>query len=281
MWFKFKEKVKQVGSGHSIVYWFRIFLLILLFLIVSVGIAFEQQMKQALVRQKVADLNTILEIYVGELDASFDSLQNYLYVTLVDSPAITRIETGGTPTEMSFARVEVANALADISSWDQRVESLIFYSPESPEQVLMENGLTQEFSNREYMQQVLTESIDAGIEDGTIGRQGYLMVAAENENYLIRFYKIRNSYVGMGISAESILETLNESMNDYESLLFIADNEGHVLDATGKMPETVNIGDHGTIVDTPDGRALQINVMSAGGDFYVGNDAYIGDFQPD
>lgn len=270
MWFRLKEKVKTAGSGHSIVYWFRVFLVILLFLILLVGALFERQMKQALIRQKITDLNTMLEIYVGELDASFDSLQNYLYASLLDSAAITRIETGGTPTEISFARMEVSNALADISSWDERVESLIFYSPESPDHVLMENGLTQSFSSREYMQQVLTETIDSGIEDGTIGRQGYLMVAAENDNYILRFYKIRNSYVGMGISAESILEALNENMNDYESVLFIADDEGHVLDSTGSVPENVDISRHGTVVDTEEGSALQINVMTSGGDFYVG-----------
>ena len=151
MWFRLKEKVKTAGSGHSIVYWFRVFLVILLFLILLVGALFERQMKQALIRQKITDLNTMLEIYVGELDASFDSLQNYLYASLLDSAAITRIETGGTPTEISFARMEVSNALADISSWDERVESLIFYSPESPDHVLMENGMTQSFSSREYI----------------------------------------------------------------------------------------------------------------------------------
>lgn len=270
MGFHFKGKIGKSGKGHSIVYWFRVLLILLLFFILIIGFLFERSMKSALIYQKVDDLNTIFKIYASEMDASFNSLQNYLYATLSESPAITRIETGGTETETAFARLDIAKALSNIASWDQRVESLIFYSPQSPDKVLIENGLEPEFQNREYMQQQLKDWIDAEIKNRTIQRSGYMLARCASKDYILRFYKIHNSYVSMGIALESILSSLQASMDDRDSLLFIAGNDGTVLEATGDMPGRINISENGTAVDVSGTQRLQINVMSQNGDFYVG-----------
>ncbi|MBS5520883.1 MAG: histidine kinase [Clostridiales bacterium] len=270
MGFHFKEKIGKSGKGHSIVYWFRLFLLLLLFFILLIGFLFERSMKSALICQKVDDLNTIFKIYASEMDASFNSLQNYLYATLSESPAMTRIETGGTETETAFARLDIAKALSNIASWDKRVESLIFYSPKSPDKVLIENGLEPEFQNRESMQQQLKDWIDGEIKKRTIRRSGYMIARCASKDYILRFYKIHNSYVGMGIALESILSSLQASMEDRDSLLFIAGNDGTVLEATGDMPGQIDISENGTAADVSGTQMLQINVMSQNGDFYVG-----------
>lgn len=266
---KYRKKENHL-KGHSLAYWFRIFLLALLVFVGMTGLLFIRHMKAVLIEQKVEDMTTTLDIYVSEMDASFDSLQNYLYNSLSDLEALTRVETGGTQTQMAFAKIEISNILSDILNWDQRIDSLIFYSPNGPEPVMMETGLGQKLETRDYMQQALKAAIDQEIEDKTIRRNGYMTMNTGDGYYLLRFYKVKNSYVGMGIAAENILASLNESVNDYESLLYISDMEGHILASTDPMSENLGVENSGKIMEMDGTSWLLINKHSSNRDFYIG-----------
>lgn len=261
---------KSLKKGHSIRYWFRVFLLVLLILLCGLGGLFERLVKNLLVEQKIEDMNDMLEIYVDELDSSFDALQNYFYVSFSDSEGIIRIENGGNDNDMAFAKMEVVNLLSDILTWDEKVESLIFYSPQAPEPVLIEAGAASAFSSREAMKEEMRALIDAQILEKSLSRDGYIMASFAGECYLLRFYKVKNSYVGMGIRTESILEKLNTSIKDYESILYVANVDGQVVSSTAEMPGEIQIQNQGQLIQTPQGRFLQINVLSSGGDFYIG-----------
>ena len=221
--------------------------------------------------QEIENRSALLKLNIGYVNQLLDSIESYLYQYFIDSEAVVRLETGGSETQMFMAKQEIVNALSKISGWNESLQFLFFYVPgdEEPLFVRVTAGRGMVLTD-DALETQIRDYISGCYEKGKAPGKGYLLVKEGQEGYLIRFYKIRNSYIGMCINGDTVLEPLEELTADYDCMAFICDLDGTVISATEDLCGTVDISQNGAFVNLNGETYLQLSHLSKERDFYIG-----------
>lgn len=234
-------------------------------------IVFSKRSMENLLAQEIENRQALLQLNVENINGNLDSLQGYLYQHFTNSEEITMIETGTDETEIFMAVQSLSRNLQKIAGWNESLKFLFFYSPDSKDQVILQaSNQGNDFQERKDLEQKVKSCINEKLENGAGPGKGYLLLKEKNSGYVIRFYKIRNSYLGMCLDSQTVLAPLEELESKEGCLAFLADVNGNIISHTEGLDEQIDIENNGKIMKGRDGQYLQLNYLSKAGDFYIG-----------
>lgn len=224
-----------------------------------------------LMRQEIGNRNAVLKLNVDHVNRSLESIESYLYQFFNNSEDMVRLETGGSETEMFMAKQKITDSLVKILGWNESLQFLFYYVPGSQDRTLIRVTAGRGLVLRDdLLERQVKEYIDSWLEEGKPPGKGYLLLREEDEGYLVRFYKVRNSYIGMCMNADMVLKPLEELTAKGDCLAFICDLDGNVISSTEDLQNPVDLSVNGSFVKREGERYLQLSYLSAEGDFYVG-----------
>ncbi len=224
-----------------------------------------------LLEQEIENRQALLQLNVENVNATLDALQGYLYQHFSNSEEITMLETGTDETALFMAKQSLTRNLQKIVGWNEALKFLFFYSPDSLDHVTIQvSNHETDFVERKNLEKEIKGYIDKKLEAGTVPGKGYLLLKEKNSGYVIRFYKIRNSYLGMCLDSQTVLEPLEELKSREGCLAFLSDTEGRIISHTDGVDEFIDIKNNGKILKEKNGQYLQLNYLSKEGDFYIG-----------
>lgn len=232
---------------------------------------FSKMSMNNLLEQEIENRQALLQLNVENINGILDSLQGYLYQHFSNSEEITMIETGTDETDLFMAKQSLTRNLQKIAGWNEALKFLFFYSPDSVDHVTLQvSNRETDFMERKALEKEIKAYIDEKLEAGTVPGKGYLLLKEENSGYVIRFYKVRNSYLGMCLDSQTVLEPLEELKSREGCLAFLADTEGRIISHTEGLEDSIEIENNGKILKGENGQYLQLNYLSKEGDFYIG-----------
>ena len=239
----------KTGKRHKLIWWLElsagIFLCFFSVFLVSFGCASTRN----LMRQEIANRSEILKLNVEYVNQSLESLESYLYDVYNDSEEIVRLETGGTATETFMAKQNMVSSLSRILGRSDSLQFLFFYVPQNEEKTFIRvtpgNG---KVLLDDALERKIKEYISIRLESGRASGRGYMLVREDGEGFLIRFYKVRSSYIGMCISGDTVLKPLEELTADGSCLAFICDLDGSVISAPGEFQGKIDLNKSGSFV---------------------------------
>lgn len=256
---------------HKLIYWLNMTLGILLCSFSLFLISFSISSIRNLMGQEIENRNAMLKLNVDNVNHLLKSLEKYLYQFFDNSEGVVRLETGGTETELFMAKQEIVNSLAKISGWNESLQFLFYYVPRSIDKTFIRVSASQGMPlKNDALEAKVKEYIEKELENGQKLGKGYLLAKEGGEGYLIRFYKIRNSYIGMCLNGDTVLAPLEELTADGSCLAFICDLNGNVISATEDFKEYIDITQSDSFVKKDGEKYLQLSYLSAEGDFYIG-----------
>lgn len=258
-------------KNHSLTFWINIILAVLLGTFAFFLLWFSGMSMRNLMDQEIENQKNILKLNVDNVNNNLSALESYLYQVFADSEEITQLETGDDDTKLFMAEQAVVRTMQQITGWNEAIKFLFFYSPENKEQVFLRAGARSgnvlekdelETEIRTYINEQLSRKNYLGKED--------LLVQTKSHGYLIRFYKVRNSYVGMCVDGKTVLEPLEELTARNDSRAFLCDLDGNVISASEVFREKIHTEDNGIFLKDGSRQYLQLNYLSKEGKFYIG-----------
>ena len=256
---------------YTLLHWITGMILLLLFISAAILAAFSKVSMDNLLAQEIENRQAILKLNVDNANTNLSSLQGYLYQHFTDSEEITMIETGTDNTKVFMAKQSLTRNLKKIAGWNDSLEFLFFYSPPSPDKVLLQVSAKQaDYPERKDLERQVKEYIDNKLEKGSSLGRGYLLLKNASRGYVIRFYKIRNSYLGMCLDGRAVLEPLKGLASEEGCLAFLADVDGNIISQTEGFQESIDINNNGRLLKKDGEQYLQLNYLSEQGDFYIG-----------
>ena len=163
-------------------------ILLLLFISAAILAAFSKVSMDNLLAQEIENRQAILKLNVDNANTNLSSLQGYLYQHFTDSEEITMIETGTDNTKVFMAKQSLTRNLKKIAGWNDSLEFLFFYSPPSPDKVLLQVSAKQaDYPERKDLERQVKEYIDNKLEKGSSLGRGYLLLKNASRGYVIRF----------------------------------------------------------------------------------------------
>lgn len=261
----------KTEKKHKLIWWLNVIIGILLCSFFVFLCIFGNLSIKNLMRQEIANRDAILKLNVNSVNSSLESIESYLYQFFDNSEDMVRLETGGTETEMFMAKQRIVNSLTKISGWNASLQFLFYYVPGNQEgtllrvtagrgMVVLDDALERQI--KEYIDNCLAEG-------GNLGK-GYLLMREGSEGYLVRFYKVRNSYIGMCLNGNTVLKPLEELTADGDCMAFICDLEGNVISSSEEFQDYIDLSQSGSFVDIDGEQYLQLSYLSAEKDFYIG-----------
>ncbi|MCM1236897.1 MAG: histidine kinase [Ruminococcus flavefaciens] len=261
----------RVRKRHGLIYWLNVVWGILLCSFSLFMVAFSVSSIRNLMVQEVENRSAILKLNVDHVDGVLENLEKYFYLFFRNSENVVRLETGGTDTEMFMATQGIVDDLTRIAGWNDSLQFLFYYVPESPDKTFIKVSANQGMViKNDALEERVKEYIEEELESGNRLGKGYLLVQEGGEGYLIRFYKVRNSYIGMCLNGDTVLMPLEELTTNEDCLAFICNLEGTVISATDDFTDCVDISENSNFVEKDKERYLQLCYLSAEGDFYIG-----------
>ena len=232
---------------------------------------FSKRSMENLLAQEIENRQALLQLNVENINGNLDSLQGYLYQHFTNSEEITMIETGTDETDLFMAVQSLSRNLQKIAGWNESLKFLFFYSPDSMDKVILQvSNRETDFQERKDLEKKVKNYIDEKLEEGSVPGKGYLLLKEKDSGYVIRFYKIRNSYLGMCLDSQTVLAPLEELESKEGCLAFLADVDGNIISHTDGLEDQIDIENNGKILKRKDGQYLQLNYLSKAGDFYIG-----------
>ncbi len=224
-----------------------------------------------LLGQEITNRNALLKLNVSHVNRSLESIESYFYQFFSDSEEVVRLETGGSETQLFMAKQEITESLVKILGWNESLQFLFYYVPGSRERTFIRVTAGRGMVLRDdLLERRVKEYIDSWLEERHPAGRGYLLLREGNEGYLVRFYKVRNSYIGMCLNGDAVLKPLEELTAEGGCLAFICDLEGNVISATEDFRDYIDVTANGSFEEMGGRRYLQLSYLSAEGDFYVG-----------
>ncbi len=262
---------KRFVKKHSLIGWLVSISLALLGIFVLAMAVFAKISLDNLMEQEIENQKSVLRLNVENIDGTLSSLENYLLQTFSNSEEVVRIETTLDGTLLSMAKQSLVRSFKRIISWNDSLEFLFCYSPDSMEKTLVRvssgNGRLAEWT---VLEESVREYIDGSLAKNRYPGDGYLLVNAVDRGYVIRIYKIRNSYFGMCVDAETVLEPLEELDSTQDCTAFLCGTDGTVFYPKESSLEGIRVEDNGNVIILDGEEYLQLNYLSGEGDFYVG-----------
>lgn len=260
---------KQTAGKHTLLWWMNAVLFMLLCVCAAVLLIFTGMSLRSLFVKEIGTQKNILKLNVDNIDGNLAALENYLLQTFSDSEEIVNIETSREETKVFLAKQSLVRSLKRIIGWNESLKFLFCYSPGSREQSFLRVSSGRDSLKVQLdLEKQVKEHIDRRLEESRYPGDGYLLAEAEEKGYVVRFYKIRNSYFGMCLDAETILKPLEELEGAEDCTAFLCDTQGRMI--FPKELQAVCPEDNGRMVKRQGIRYLQLNYLSQEGDFYVG-----------
>lgn len=260
---------KRTAGKHTLLWWMNAVLFMLLCVCAAVLLIFTGMSLRSLFVKEIETQKNILKLNVDNIDGNLAALENYLLQTFSDSEEIVNIETSREETKVFLAKQSLVRSLKRIIGWNESLKFLFCYSPGSREQSFLRVSSGRDSLKVQLdLEKQVKEHIDRRLEESRYPGDGYLLAEAEEKGYVVRFYKIRNSYFGMCLDAETILKPLEELEGAEDCTAFLCDTQGRMI--FPKELQAVCPEDNGRMVKRQGIRYLQLNYLSQEGDFYVG-----------
>lgn len=267
-----RKNMDRKTKKRSLLSWLKLILTVLILCFSIFLLVFITKSRENLLDQEISYRKDILKLNVDNVNSSLEALESYLYQNFTSSEEIVRLETGGTETQEFMAAQELSRTLQKIVGWNKSLKFLFLYVPVNEEKTFIRVAAKSgELLKKESLELQIREYIDEKLEQGKYPGKGYLLTETEDTGYLIRFYKIRNSYVGLCVSGDSVLQPLEELANQDECYAFLCDLDGNVISATDDFRDYIDFGESDGFAVSDDGeRYLQLSYLSRAEDFYIG-----------
>lgn len=266
------ERIKKhLLKKRALHFWVNGMMLILLGVCFVILLTFSRISMQNLLDQEIVNQQAILKLNVDNINGNLAALQSYLFQTFSNSVEITAIETSNDRNDVFMAVQSITRSLQKIVGWNESLEFLFFYSPDSKDKTFFNvNSQWSSSTQQTELGNQVKEYIDTQLAQNIYPGRGYFMTTIQESGYVVRFYKVRNSYLGMCLFGETVLAPLEELMDQNTSLAFISDLDGHIISRTGDFSESIDIAKSGEILKIDGQQYLQMNYLSLEGDFFVG-----------
>lgn len=245
--------------------WLKLFWGILLAALVALFLFFNVRINEMLTEQTAKRLDDTMTIYVNGIDASMDSIEKNLRLSLEDSEEVIRIESGIKGLPYDIARYKINQTLKKFLAFDSSTCELVFYYEGKNGRVSIDAGNISHY--RQNWQ--LANSIKESLADRMPGKSNDYFTVGDSV-FIVRYQKVNNSYLGVCMSTESVFSALSRLYQEKGVELFITDEEGTLIDATMPIGQLLLPEQNGSFVSIDGQEYLMSEKKSAEGGFYVG-----------
>lgn len=261
----------KTAKKHSLIWWLEAAAGIFLSFFAVLLAVFGHASMKNLMGQEIAGRSEILKLNVSHVNRNLASLEKSLYQVYDHSEEIVRLETGGDPTRMFMARQELTGSLSKILGQSESLQFLFFYAPQSEERTFIRvtpgNGTVL---LDDALEKKIREYVDIRQKNERAAGRGYMLVREDGQGFLIRFFRVRNSVIGMCISGDAVLAPLEELTAGGDCLAFICDLDGSVICGPEGFPGRIDLSKNEDFVTLKGERYLQLGCRSEDEDFCIG-----------
>ncbi|MCC8066265.1 MAG: histidine kinase [Clostridiales bacterium] len=207
---------------------------------------------------------------MDNIDENLEALESYLYQNFSDSEEIVCIETVTDENALFMAKQDLTRTLSKIVGWNSSLRFLFFYAPVSQDGVFLRvSSQSLDYNLQVELEEQIQDYINGCLAEGTTPAKGYYVAEAGGMGFLIRFYKVRNSYIGMCLTGESVLEPLENLLSAGDCYAFLCDINGNIYSATDNLEGQIEADQNGIWIKKEGERFLQLSCLSADEDFYI------------
>ncbi len=263
-------KKQRLHQKPGIAFWFWIIFVAFFAVFCYASITFGVVSQKLLLNQTAQEAWNLFEVYAEYTDESLETINRYMYQTLLDTEAVKLLERNGSKTERSRSQKTISDALADIIAWDENVDSILFYSPEGTAKELLETGNSSDYAQRQILKEQVKGHIDGLIWAETTLQQDYLTISIGEASYLVRIYKINGSYACAAVKTEHVLTLLSEALGEDGVVVFLSDEEGDILKSSDDTVDNIDVAVNGAEIIVGQERYLQVLYQSEEGEYYLG-----------
>lgn len=261
--------MKLPNKKCELVHWMEIFWGILFFVIVVVFILFKMQVRRIQINQTIEKFRDTLEIHVDTIDTSLESIEKYLYLTLENSPDMIRVESEKKDLKYFIAKQNIHRTMTKLLGFYSDISELIYYYPGTEEDVSICAGNISDYKEKQELEGDFLDYIRNQTSEVEMLRKGYDFYFVKNHVYLMKYYKIGNSFFGIALSSEMIFSALSHLTEEDGIELCLIDAEGHVVDSTIYIEEDLPAAVDGSFIDISNDQYLVSGEESREGDFWI------------
>lgn len=261
--------MKRIHRRYKLVRWMVIWGMALVLTVAAAFMLVRSQIRRIQANQAEERFQSTLEIYIDTIDSSLKGIEKYLYLSLDNSPDIISVERGKKDLQYFISRQNISDVLSRILGFYSDISALIYYYPGTDSTGVIMASSIGNYEEKQKIEDMFLRKI--GDEEGQLEalKRGYDFCITEKGTYLMKYYKLGNSFFGIILSSEMIFSELSEfQMEDGVELCMLDDN-GKILDATMELPEPVSLNGNGEFIDTGHGRYLMSGEMSGDGAFFL------------
>jgi len=261
--------MKLPDKKYELVYWIMLFWMMLFLVIVAIFLLFKTQIRRIQINQTTERFQDTLEIYVDTIDTSLNGIEKYLYLSLENSQDMIRVESEKKDLHYFIARQNIHRTLSKILGFYSDINELIYYYPGTEEEVSICAGNIGDFQEKQELEKDFLDYIRSQTSQAEMLRREYDVYFAGDHVYLMKYYKIGNSFFGIALSTDMIFSALSHLQAEEGVELCLIDAEGNVVDSTMHIEEVISADDNGSFIDIDDGQYLMSGKESGEGKFFI------------
>lgn len=202
-----------------------IFIILLILTCMSYVIAIKISMEIG--REQAKETHAkLLDLYMDRIDASFLDADSFLISYISTSDDILTLAEPQNDLKYELAKVAVHQDLANGALLHSGIDAFFYYNLSADVYIQARSAQIQNINI------YLKPDIRSLLESGQKMTSGWQLVQMQNEYYMIRMEKYKDSYVGAFICLESIVKSLKETYQKDGGDAVIFDKEGKMLTHT-------------------------------------------------
>ena len=206
--------MKLLEKKYGLVYWMAIFWGMLFLLIFAVFILFKMQVRRIQIKQTIEKFRDTLEIHVDTIDASLESTEKYLYLTLENSPDMIRVESEKKDLQYFIAKQNIHRTMAKLLGFYSDISELIYYYPGTENDVSICTSNIGNMKEKMELENAFLDYIRNQKSKVEMLRKGYDFYFVKDNVYLMKYYKIGNSFFGIALSTEMIFSAVSHLVEE-------------------------------------------------------------------
>ena len=259
---------------RPLVFWMGLFFGFMMLVFALLLYGFSAFSMRNLRMQEVDRYRELLDLNVRNVDNILAVIENHIGELSYETESIAAIESGKDDTRRFMAKQQLQRQMMQETGWNSMVQMMFFYSPTDEEKTFLHSQTGLQIAETDWLEEQIRFGLDDKISSGTTGKGSFLLRNDRN-GYLCRYYKARNSYFGMCIPAQAMLDSLTEILKDEEYIAFLCSTEGEItgICSNGTVPD---IGSRISVTSERgpvrlDGKIwIQLITPSTKRDFYIG-----------
>lgn len=204
------------------------------------------------------------------IEDSLEIVDNFIYEAFSNSAALPGSEPlylleYGDVLEVSMAKTSITNMLQSLTAWSDMVDGVLFYTVRNGETVLLDAGNEENYGVRSAQKKSAKELFE---HPDTLQR--YMIFQSGGRNYMTRIMALENCYFMVDVSGGKVIETLRTAAYDTDSIVFAADENGHVLFSSAALDISLNPENEGQYILADGHEYLQTGYISDTTGYYFG-----------